>query len=230
MPGVCIHEFFWPLRAADGRYYQVCRRCGAQCEYDWTNLDRVAGEPETTLSGPSGSKVSGNPEAGHRLSLLVELEPAHRVFLDNLADALRPTPPGANGLQTVPFWREVFFNSDIPWQRFAESMVCHMVGLAVILLLSRMWSSEDFPRQRSMFENSHLTYYKPTGSFPALRGNRPRPRTVFRKPAESASRGSIRVARPTARPATAITPLRTPSACGGCAAIGRALLVGAAAP
>ena len=194
MPGVCIHEFFWPLRAADGRYYQVCRRCGAQCEYDWTNMDRVAGEPETTLSGPSGSKESGNPDAGHRLSLLVELEPAHRVFLDNLADALRPAQPDANGLQTVPFWREVFFNSDIPWQRFAESMVCHMVGLAVILLLSRMWSSEDFPRQRSMFENSHLTYYKPTGTFPALRGNRPRPRTVFRKPAESASRGSIRVA------------------------------------
>ena len=45
MPGVCIHEFFWPLRAADGHYYQVCRRCGAQCEYDWTNMDRVDGGP-----------------------------------------------------------------------------------------------------------------------------------------------------------------------------------------
>jgi hypothetical protein len=194
MPGVCIHEFFWPLRAADGRYYQVCRRCGAQCEYDWTNMDRVEGGPERTQSGPSGSKVSYNPDAGSRLRLLVELEPAHRVFLDNLADALRPAQPDANGLPAVPFWREIFFNSDIPWQRFAESMVCHMVALAVILLLSRMWSSDEFPHQRSMFENSHLTYYKPTGSFPALRGNRPRPRAVYRKPAESASRGSIRVA------------------------------------
>jgi hypothetical protein len=194
MPGVCIHEFFWPLRAADGRYYQVCRRCGAQCEYDWTNMDRVEGGPERTQSGPSGSKVSCNPDAGSRLRLLVELEPAHRVFLDNLADALRPTQPDANGRSAAPFWREVFFNSDIPWQRFAESMVCHMVALAVILLLSRMWSSDEFPRQRSMFENSHLTYYKPTGSFPALRGNRPRPRAVYRKPAESASRGSIQVA------------------------------------
>ena len=123
------------------------------------------------------------------------MEPAHRVFLDNLADVLRPAPPDANGLPAVPFWREVFFNSDIPWQRFAESMVCHMVALAVILLLSRMWSSEELPRQRSMFENSHLTYYKPTGSFPALRGNRAAGlERVYRKPAESASRGSIRVA------------------------------------
>ena len=41
MPGTCIHEFFWPLRGADGRYHQVCRLCGAQCEYDWKNMRRV---------------------------------------------------------------------------------------------------------------------------------------------------------------------------------------------
>ena len=35
----CTHEFFWPLRAADGRYYQVCRSCGVQCEYDWMTMD-----------------------------------------------------------------------------------------------------------------------------------------------------------------------------------------------
>jgi hypothetical protein len=184
MPGVCIHEFFWPLRAADGRYYQVCSRCGSPREYDWTSMQRVEGASEKI---PNRRVSSG-------LKLLVELEPAYRVFLRNLFDLLRPKAPGATGLPSVPFWREVLFYSDIPWQRFAESMVCHMVALAMLLLLSVVWGSQDLPRQRSMFENTHLTYYKPTGSFPALRGSPARARQTFRKPAESARRGSIRVA------------------------------------
>jgi hypothetical protein len=191
MPGVCIHEFFWPLRAGDGRYYQVCRRCGAQCEYDWTSMRRVDGVPETPASTP---KPSNFPEAQPRLSLLVELEPAHRVFLRNLADVLRPAPPGALSFWSVAFWREVFFYAGIPWGRFAESLLAHVIALIVVVILSQPWTSQDQPRRRSMFENTHLTYYKPDGSFPALRSNPPRVRPVFRKPAESAHRGSIRVA------------------------------------
>jgi hypothetical protein len=189
MPGVCIHEFFWPLRAADGRYYQVCRRCGAQREYDWTNMRRVDSGAETTVTArPSSPKV--NP----RLTLLVELEPAHRVFLRNLADTLRPATPGAPRFWTLPFWREVIYYSGMPWGRFAESLLGHVIALIVVVILSQPWSSQDQPLRRSMFENTHLTYYKPDGSFPALRGNSPRVRPVFRKPAESARRGSIRVA------------------------------------
>jgi hypothetical protein len=189
MPGVCFHEFFWPLRAADGRYYQVCRRCGDQREYDWTNMRRVDGGPETTLT-PGHSTPRVNPH----LTLLVELEPAYRVFLRNLADALRPAPPGAPRFWSLPFWREVIYYSGMPWGRFAESLLGHVIALIVVVILSQPWSSQDQPLRRSMFENTRLTYYKPDGSFPALRGNPPRVRPVFRKPAESARRGSIRVA------------------------------------
>jgi hypothetical protein len=189
MPGVCIHEFFWPLRAADGRYYQVCRRCGDQREYDWTNMRRVDGGPETTLT-PGHSTPRVNPH----LALLVELEPAYRVFLRNLADTLRPAPPGAPRFWSLPFWREVISYSGMPWGRFAESLLGHVIALIVVVILSQPWSSQDQPLRRSMFENTRLTYYKADGSFPALRGNPPRVRPVFRKPAESARRGSIRVA------------------------------------
>lgn len=190
MPGVCIHEFFWPLRAADGRYYQVCRRCGAQREYDWTNMRRVDGGPVPLASNPKSSPRS---ETRPRLTLLVELEPAYRVFLRNLADVLRPASPGAARFWSMAFWREVFFYSGMPWGRFAESLLGHVIALIVVVILSQPWTSQE-PRQRSMFENTHLTYYKPDGSFPALRGNSPRVRPVFRKSAESARRGSIRVA------------------------------------
>jgi hypothetical protein len=195
MPGVCIHEFFWPLRAADGRYYQVCRRCGTQCEYDWTNMQRVdSGSDRTLNSEVSGPQVSARPAAQPRLNLLVELEPAHRVFFRNLADVLRPAPPGAARFWSVRFWREVLFYSGMPWRRFGQSLLGHVMALAVVLIVSQTWTLPDQPRRRSIFENTHLTYYKSTGSFPALRGNPPRVRPVFRKPADSARRGSIRVA------------------------------------
>jgi len=195
MPGVCIHEFFWPLRAGDGRYYQVCRRCGVQCEYDWTTMDRVGDVPGVTLTpGVSAPKPSAPPGAQPRLKLLVELEPAYRVFLRNLADVLRPASPAEPTIWTAAFWREAFFDSGIPWYRLAETLVGQLVVVAMVLLVSQVWITEDQPRRRSMFENTHLTYYKPEGSFPALRSSPPRVRPVFGKAAESARRGSIHVA------------------------------------
>jgi hypothetical protein len=195
MSGVCIHEFFWPLRAGDGRYYQVCRRCGIKCEYDWTAMDRVGGVPGVTLSpGVAGPAPTLRSEKQPDLKLLVELEPAYRVFLRNLVDVLRPGSPGESTIWSAAFWREAFCDSGIPWYRFAETLVGQLVVIAMVLLASQVWITQDQPRRRSMFENTHLTYYKPDGSFPALRSSPPRVRPVSGKPAESASRGSIHVA------------------------------------
>jgi hypothetical protein len=206
MSSVCIHEFFWPLRAADGRYYQVCRRCGVQCEYDWTTMDRVGGVPGVTLSpGVSAQTPTPRPETLPRLKLLVELEPAYRVFLRNLVDILRPASPGEPTIWTAAFWREAFFDSGIPWYRFAETLVGQLVVVAMVLLASQVWMTQDQPRRRSMFENTHLTYYKPDGSFPALRSSAPRIRPVSAKQAESARRGSIHVA-----PERAQAPVKAP--------------------
>ena len=186
MPGACIHEFFWPLRAADSRYYQVCRRCGLQCEYDWTSMDRVGGVPGVTLAPGVSRPKPSTPPAQPRLKLLVELEPAYRVFLRNLADVLRPASPGEPTIWSAAFWREAFFDTGIPWQRFAETLVGQLVVVAMVLLVSQVWISPDQPTRRSMFENTHLTYYKPEGSFPALRSAPSRARSAYRKPAESA--------------------------------------------
>ena len=194
MPVVCTHEFFWPLRAADGRYYQVCRTCGVKCEYDWMTMERVGGVPGVTLApGVSGPNAGARPEIQPQLKLLVELEPAFRVFLRNLVDVLRPASPGEPTIWSAAFWREAFFDSGIPWQRFAETLVGQLVVLAMVLLGSQMWITQEQPRRRSMFENTQLTYYKPDGSFPALRSSPPRVRRATAKPAESARRGSIHV-------------------------------------
>ena len=194
MPGICIHEFFWPLRGADGRYYQVCRLCGAQCEYDWKNMRRVDVGPEAVASGNSTDvQPHAQLKSLPRLRLLVELEPAYRVFLRNLYDTLQSIPPRAREFRTLNFWREVLFYSGLPWRRFGQSLLGHAVVLTLVLIASHS-GTEDQPLRRSPFENTHLTYYKPDGSYPALRGNPAPVQRAYRKQIDSARRGTIRVA------------------------------------
>src|SRR5438876_1228410 len=96
---LCSHEFLWPRRAADGHYYQICLLCGAKYKYDWKRMQRI-GRMDTdhgTNSVSGSSSLSAHLKAVPRLRLLLELEPAHRVFFRNLADVLlfRSMPPVA---------------------------------------------------------------------------------------------------------------------------------------
>ncbi len=193
MPGICIHEFFWPLRGADGHYYQVCRLCGAQCEYDWKNMRRVAVDSEVASGNSADIQPQTQPKNLPRLRLLVELEPAHRVFLRNLSDTLRSIPPRVHEFRSLSFWREVLFYSGLPWRRFGQSLLGHAVVLGLVLIVSHSGTHEQ-PLRRSPFENTRLTYYKPDGSYPALRGNPAPVQRASQKQIDSARRGSIRVA------------------------------------
>ena len=170
MPGVCIHEFFWPLRAGDGRYYQVCRRCGVQCEYDWTTMDRVGGvsrcdsfarrfrsEPGRPFRFPASPQAAGR--TGTRVSRL-SAKPGRRA---TPCVSRRSPRFGRRHFGARPF-----STPGIPWYRFAETLVGQLVVVAMVLLVSQVWITQDQPRRRSMFENTHLTYYKPEGSFPVF--------------------------------------------------------------
>ncbi len=203
MPGVCSHEFVWPRRAADGHYYQACRVCGAEYEFDWKSMRRVVGAPKTAF--PLSSFAAGaRLKTATRLNLLLELEPAYRVFFRNLAEILRPTRPIAITSRPAPFWRDVFVYSGIPWRRLGESMLCHVIAVATVLILSQTWGSQERYRQRRIFDKSYISYYRPSQSFPALRGSSPRVRTPFKKQPKSEHQGVLRVA--PERTATAIKP------------------------
>ena len=85
MSGACSHEFFWPQKATNGRYYQSCRLCGSVYEYDWRNMGRLETQRMVDAEKAASSEVSGSQlnAAGENLislRLLVEFEPAHRVF------------------------------------------------------------------------------------------------------------------------------------------------------
>jgi hypothetical protein len=38
----CAHRYSWPFKADAGQYYQVCVDCGAEYNYDWDRMQRVA--------------------------------------------------------------------------------------------------------------------------------------------------------------------------------------------
>ena len=158
----CSHQFVWPRRATDGRYYQVCRICEAEYEYDWESMQRLQSEnlQGENMRGTRGTQVEGNgkaetatatatvpeivvrtlnaqPRGGPRLRLLLESEPAHRIFLRNLTDLVlsRTPPPIATTSAPAPFWSDVFVPSSVPWWWFVESLLGHMILVTAVLIL-----------------------------------------------------------------------------------------------
>src|SRR6266700_742320 len=194
----CSHEFLWPRRAVDGHYYQVCLLCGAKYKYDWKSMQRI----ERTDSDVGTNSASGSPnlsahlKAVPRLRLLLELEPAHRVFFRNLADILlfRSISPVATTSRPAPFWRDVFVCSGVPWRWMVGSTLSHMMVIAAMLILSQWWAQREPLQHRRGFYKSYVSYYTPSPSFPALRSSASRVRALPKRKPESAHRAVTRVA------------------------------------
>ncbi len=215
MLGQCSHQFVWPRRATDGRYYQVCRICEVEYEYDWesmrrlqtgdlvsvdtasTDVERRDGELETTPAPEVVAfGVKGQPQRVPRLSLLLEREPAHRVFFRNLVDLVSARTPAPMATISTPafFWNDVLVPSSMPWRRFVESLLGHMIVVTALLILFPKWPTSESIRQRSVFDKSYVSYYTPPKSFPALRSHPARVRAQSKRQFEPAHRPTIRMA------------------------------------
>jgi hypothetical protein len=131
-----------------------------------------------------------------QLKLLLEVEPAHRVFLGNLADTfLWQSPLPAVPASTLGrFWSDVFVTSRVPWSSFLESMLWHALIIAAVCLVPN-WMPKQQLRQASAFRNSSITYYSPSKSFPATKSSPPRTRTRSKKQSPSANQRALAVRR-----------------------------------
>ena len=119
--------------------------------------------------------LTAQPKTAYRPRLLVEWEPAHRVFLRNFADMLlfRSAPRLHTTTIPGPFWKDVFVSTGIGWGAFLESMLWHTLAVLAMWTLSQQPSLQPMQRHSDRLQASYLSYYKSPVSFPA-RGSSPR--------------------------------------------------------
>jgi TonB family protein len=103
-------------------------------------------------------------------ALLVILEPWHRVFLHNFADLLRPRQDLSLELVSRPgsFWPDVFVASHVPWNRFAQSALCHLAVIAALWGAARLWPDRPRALQSPTFNRADVLYYAPAEYLPPL--------------------------------------------------------------
>jgi len=103
------------------------------------------------------------------LHLLIPTEPWLRIFRQNLRDLFRRPEPGPR-ITSAPaaFWPDVFVERRLPWQRFAQSGVCHFLVLAVIVAASHFIALEPRATAHSTFTHADVIYYAASEYLPPL--------------------------------------------------------------
>jgi hypothetical protein len=146
--------------------------------------------------GPQNSRTDTGRRVESGLNLLVELEPAYRVFWQNLGDLLaaRRTPPVATTPSSGTLWNDVFVGSRTPWWRFLESILGHLIAVAIIMNVSQEVALQQKIEQRRTFQHTSITYYRPEPTFPALRSNPGRVRGRSKGQTAALQAATIRVA------------------------------------
>jgi hypothetical protein len=124
--------------------------------------------------------------------LLLEHEPAHRVFIGNFMDLLarRQASQVHAGIEALPFWRDVLIPpGEFGWS-LLESALWHTVAVLLMVIISLG------PKQieRRLMHKSRIVYYKRDHlTFPALGGSPPR--NFVRREHNLEARKALRVAR-----------------------------------
>jgi TonB family protein len=142
--------------------------------------------------------------------LLVELPSWPRVFLGNLRDIFRrfatplklSSPPGE-------FWPDVFVTHRLPWNRFLQSGIYHLLAAGILIGISQLLALR--PRvvsQPRSFDHSQVVYYQASEHLPPLDTRPPpslkpektdpeyAPQAIISVPPESDNRSQTIVAPP----------------------------------
>jgi TonB family protein len=129
------------------------------------NRWNLAGREECMKQGPLLIDTSRKrkPKAVAAPTLLIALEPWHRVFFRNLRDLLRFRRRAPLWLvsRPAPFWDDVFVPTPMPWARFMQSALGHILVIAALWGWSQLWPQRPQIVQRNVFHSSDVVYYAP---------------------------------------------------------------------
>ena len=97
-------------------------------------------------------------------NLLFKLEPAYQVFFRNLIDTLHPRQMPPLKVTSLPsrFWPDVFVPSQLPWRRFGQSMLLHVIMVVALGGLLEFGFSQRPRLSQLRFNKSDVIYYSPS--------------------------------------------------------------------
>src|SRR6185437_1208687 len=115
-------------------------------------------------------------------AFLIETEPRHAAFVQNISDLLWPRRQPSLHLSSRPgeFWGDVFVSSALPWRKVPVSAALHVSALFVVLAVTRFWPQPARVLSRSTFNSSDVISYTPSEYLPPLDTGAEHPRTAQR--------------------------------------------------
>ena len=104
------------------------------------------------------------------LRLLVELPSWPGTFFHNFRDLLFPARLPELQLRSAPaaFWPDVFVKHRIPWYSMGESGVYHIIAIALLIGLSRLFALHPAAVARPTFDHNQVVYYQPSEYLPPI--------------------------------------------------------------
>ena len=96
--------------------------------------------------------------------LLVETEPAHRVFLRNLSETLFPPHLAPLKRTSLParFWGDVFVPSQVPWRRFFQSLAAQSMMTAALVAAVELGGFQTSSVRPTQLNRADVVYYSPS--------------------------------------------------------------------
>ena len=116
------------------------------------------------------------PQPAPDLRLLVELPPRPAVFLRNLRDFIFPERLPPLELESAPaaFWPDVFVRRELPWRRFADSIVFHALVFGALVAAAHLFALQPRVEVRPAFDQTQLIYDPAPEYLPPLDTRQPR--------------------------------------------------------
>ncbi|HWF91139.1 MAG TPA: energy transducer TonB [Terriglobales bacterium] len=126
---------------------------------------------------PSRRQSLADPPA-----FLIESEPRHAAFLQNINDLLWPQRLPSLHLSSRPgeFWPDVFVSSTLPWRKIPISAVLHVSALFLMLAVTHFWPQPTQVLSHSTFNSSDVISYSPSEYLPPLDTGAEHPKSAQR--------------------------------------------------
>src|SRR5205807_7013386 len=134
------------------------------------------------VSVPNAIPNKPSPAPARDVTFLIEAEPWLRVFLRNLVDVFRPTPPRV-WLTSGPgdYWADALVDRPVAWAAFRKSILGHLLAVILVYGLTLVWASRPQALPERAPRNT-ITSYAVSEYLPAIKPAHEKAEAIRRRP------------------------------------------------